>query len=119
MKNIIRLNESELINLIKNIITESESDVKEINSPSVTSHIKNRLSVKDLSSGNYVYRETTSREHGGKTLLIKHPDIEKIKHPDEKKKKQTDIINMIQNKQGIPSGAGKWSIHGTYITFKK
>jgi len=110
MKNVIRLNESELVNLIKTIINESLE--KKINNSKITSKIKNSLLVKDLSSGNYVYRETTSREHGGKALLIKHPDF-------EKNKKQTDIINMIQNKQGIPSGTGKWSINGTYITFKK
>jgi len=110
MKNVIRLNESELVNLIKTIINESLE--KKINNCKITSKIKNSLGVKDLSSGKYFYQPTTSREHGGQALRIKHPDF-------EKNKKQTDILNMISDKSGIPWGEGKWSINGTYITFKK
>jgi hypothetical protein len=108
MKKVIRLTESDLINIVKIVI--NESDETRINSPSATSHIKKLLGVKDLSSGKYFYQPTTSREHGGKALRIKHPTDNKL---------QTDIINMIQNKSGIPFGEGKWSINGTYITFKK
>jgi len=108
MKKVIRLTESDLINIVKRVI--NESDEKRINSPSATSYIRNNLKVNDLSSGKYFYQPTTSREHGGKALRIKHPTDNKL---------QTDILNKISDKSGIPFGEGKWSINGTYITFKK
>lgn len=112
MSKIIKLTESELIHLIKDIISESESNLIEINNKKVTDTIKRNLGVNDLSSGKYVYQPTTSREHGGKKLLIKHPQF-------DKNKIQTDIINLITNQSSIPWGEGTWSIKGTKLIFKK
>ena len=114
MSKIIKLTESELIYLIKDIISESESNVIEINNSTAIDTIKRNLGVSDLSSGKYIYQPTTSREHGGKKLLIKHPKFDGVKN-----KKTTDIINLITNKSSIPWGEGKWSINGTKLTFKK
>ena len=88
--------------------SKPESSQKEINDYSLTNFITSKLGVKNPSSGTYIYRETTSREYGGKTLLLKH-----------KNGKQTDIINKIQNKQGIPSGNGVWKVNGSKLTFTK
>lgn len=147
MKKIIKLTESDLHRIVRRVIKESlehrvdnnqitrtinsklvveeksseedvdseestsakpESTQKEINDYSLTNTITSKLGVKNPSSGTYIYRETTSRKYGGKTLLLKH-----------KNGKQTDIINKIQNKQGIPSGDGIWKVNGSKLTFVK
>lgn len=106
MSKIIKLTESELIYLIKDIISESESKVIEINSPSVTSIIKRKLGD-NVSSGKYIYVAT-----GGQKLLIKHPQF-------DKNKLQTDIFYKISDKSSIPWGEGNWSINGTKLKFEK
>lgn len=103
MSKIIKLTESELIYLIKDIITESLE--KRINNGMITSTIKNKLGVKDLSSGNF-----SLKIGGGGGLIIKHPDF-------DKNKKQITIFS-INDKSGIPD-KGRWSISGTYLTLKK
>jgi hypothetical protein len=102
MSKIIKLTESELIYLIKDIITESLE--KKINNGKITSTIKNKLGVKDLSSGNFVLKIG-----GGGGLIIKHLDF-------DKNKKQITI--SINDQSGIPD-KGRWSISGTYLTLKK
>jgi len=103
MKNVIRLNESELVNLIKTIINESLE--KKINNGKITSTIKNSLGVKDLTTGKFKLKIGTNS--GG--IVIFHPDY-------DKNKKSTLI--QIKDKSGIPD-SGTWSINGTYLTLKK
>ena len=103
MAKVIRLNESELVNLIKNIITESLE--KTINNRDITSTIKNKLGVKDLTSGKFKLKYGTNS--GG--IIIFHPDY-------DKNKKSTLI--QLKDKLGIPD-SGTWSINGTYLTLKK
>ena len=103
MGKIIRLTESDLINIIKGVITESLE--KKINDGAITSKIKNLLGVKDLSKGKFSLKIGTNS--GG--LVIFHPNYEQNKK---------SILIQIKDKSGIPD-KGTWSINGTYITLKK
>jgi len=105
MKKVIRLNESELVNLIKTIINESIE--KKITDGKLTDKIKTLLGVKDLSKGKFKLIYGTNS--GG--IRFYHPDFDNIKN-------KKAILIPYPNKYGIPDG-GTWSINGTSLILKK
>jgi hypothetical protein len=102
MGKIIKLTESDLVNIIKGVINESLE--KKINDGAITSKIKNLLGVKDLTKGNFVLKIG-----GGSGIVFFHPDYDKNKK---------SIKIQLKNMMGVPD-KGTWSINGTYLTLKK
>jgi|688.fasta_scaffold12675_5 hypothetical protein len=104
MSRIIRLTESDLIYLIKDVINESFME-KKINDVKIINKIQNELGNK-VSSGNFVL-QIGGAVSGG--VIIRHPDY-------DNNKKQIKI--SIKDQSGIPS-KGTWSINGTHLILKQ